>query len=312
MIGNTLGDIRVYIESLATESGRYFLVCGRTGDRPVPAAGLSFENRAVARAAARATEQYRAALRRYDPQVPTYDVIICEELPDDPPGRDRRWAADVDGDDPRRRPESAPIPRERRGAIDFCHTVAGVVFEAIAASSHAGLQTAVMETYLDVAETIDHPDELCLRLLESIATELDARLDPAEQASLLARAATTLPIESDRRGSRDEFESLVDVLAELQSVGLLDSARVSLAPDDFGSSGWSCSVRLEGYSLAAAPERIVTLPIVVELFARLSTRSITITDAERIDRPSPVAWRVRITTAETAHPRGLVCIRDRS
>jgi len=45
------------------------LRCGRAGDRPLPAAGNRFPDRATARAAARATEQYRSALRRYDPQV---------------------------------------------------------------------------------------------------------------------------------------------------------------------------------------------------------------------------------------------------
>jgi hypothetical protein len=53
MVGLTLVDIREHIEALATEGGQYYVVCGRTGDRPV--------------------------LRRYDPQVPSYDLIVCEE-----------------------------------------------------------------------------------------------------------------------------------------------------------------------------------------------------------------------------------------
>ncbi|MFC7194060.1 hypothetical protein ACFQL4_04340 [Halosimplex aquaticum] len=39
MIGTTLTDIRERIEALATEDGSYYVVCGRTGERPVPAAG---------------------------------------------------------------------------------------------------------------------------------------------------------------------------------------------------------------------------------------------------------------------------------
>lgn len=68
-----------HIEGLATADGRYYLAYGRTGDRPVPAAGNRFPDRATARAVARATEQYRSALRRYDPQVPYYNLIVCEE-----------------------------------------------------------------------------------------------------------------------------------------------------------------------------------------------------------------------------------------
>ncbi|SIS08644.1 hypothetical protein SAMN05421752_11082 [Natronorubrum thiooxidans] len=78
MMGETLGDIRHDIESLASDAGTYYLICGRTGERPVPAAGLYFESRSTARAATHATEQYRAVLRQYDPQVPYYDMIICE------------------------------------------------------------------------------------------------------------------------------------------------------------------------------------------------------------------------------------------
>lgn len=78
MTSETLRDTRALVEELATESGRYYLVCGRTGERPVPAAGLWFEDRASARAAAGATEQYRRLLRRYDPDLPRCDVIVCE------------------------------------------------------------------------------------------------------------------------------------------------------------------------------------------------------------------------------------------
>lgn len=82
MIGPTLGDVRGHIEALASADGDYYLVCGRSGDRPVPAASLRFGSRPAARAAARATEQYRRALRRYDSRLPVYDVIVCQDAPD--------------------------------------------------------------------------------------------------------------------------------------------------------------------------------------------------------------------------------------
>ena len=78
----TLVDIRDRIRALASEDGEFSLVCARYGDRPVPADGLRFDSRATARAAARETERYRAALRRYDPQLPYYDVIVRQEATD--------------------------------------------------------------------------------------------------------------------------------------------------------------------------------------------------------------------------------------
>lgn len=74
----SLKHLRQRIQSLASQTGTYYLACGRTGGRPVPAAGLYFDSRQTARAAAKATERYRERLRQYDPQLPYYDVIVCE------------------------------------------------------------------------------------------------------------------------------------------------------------------------------------------------------------------------------------------
>lgn len=79
MVDTPLTDIRADIESLSSESGKYYLVCARTGVQPVPAAGQRFTSRERARAGARAVERYRAALRRYDPRAPRHDVIVCKE-----------------------------------------------------------------------------------------------------------------------------------------------------------------------------------------------------------------------------------------
>jgi hypothetical protein len=301
MIGTTLGDIREHIESLASDDGRYYLRCGRFGDRPVPADDLTFQSRAAARAAARATEQYHATLRRYDPQMPFYDVIVCEKPVETAPAPPWEETPDDagDGDDS---PEVGETVAE--GIVDFCHTVAGVVFEAIAASSHVGLENAVMETYLETAETIDHPDELCLRLLESIATELDDRLNPAEQATLLRTAASNLPTESVGAGHVGE-KPLAGVLGDLQTAGLLDSYR--LQPQTGGpSDGVSWRVRLVGYALGRQSRRVVTLPLVVALFDRLATGSVTVTDAELIDEQT---WALTVATETTGPPCGLACAR---
>ena len=76
-----LVELRTRVEALASPTGEYVLRCRRLGDRPVPAAGLRFESRPAARVAARITEQYRAALRRYDPTLPRYDVVVHQECP---------------------------------------------------------------------------------------------------------------------------------------------------------------------------------------------------------------------------------------
>ncbi|MFD1525879.1 DUF7552 domain-containing protein [Halolamina salina] len=76
MTEGELCPLRRRIEALASERGEFYLVCSRYGDRPVPADGCRFESRAVARRAARLTEEYRSALRRYDPKLPQYDIVV--------------------------------------------------------------------------------------------------------------------------------------------------------------------------------------------------------------------------------------------
>ena len=78
MHDSTLTGIRDRIEALASADGRYYVACARTGDRPVPAAGHRFPDRGMAHVAAHLTGRYRARLRQYDPQVPQYDLIVCQ------------------------------------------------------------------------------------------------------------------------------------------------------------------------------------------------------------------------------------------
>lgn len=78
MTESALCRLRERIEALAIERGEFYLVCGRYGDRPVPAAGCRFESRSVAREAARLTEEYRAVLREYDPCLPKYDIVVSQ------------------------------------------------------------------------------------------------------------------------------------------------------------------------------------------------------------------------------------------
>ncbi|ATW88609.1 hypothetical protein halTADL_1856 [Halohasta litchfieldiae] len=293
MIGTTLSDIRAHIESLASPTGRYYLVCSRTGDRPVPADGLYFDSRPTARAAATATERYRTALRRYDLQLPAHDVIVSERAeairsPDDP---QYRLPGSVDADtvaDP------TPACDGDRSLIDFCHTVAGVVFETIADSPHTGVENAIMDRYLSLAETVDHPDECCLRLLEAVACELDSRLTPDQQADLLRAAATELPQPSPPDSGVDPLDA---ALSALQSVALLDEYTVDTREASCTATTWAVTV--DDYLLVSEATRVVTLPLVVELFRRLSTVGLRISAVERRGG-SPLMWQFTLTATPTA------------
>jgi len=73
---STLAALRATVESLAAPDGRYRVVGARRGEEPVPARGLRYDSRAAADRAARAAERYRAALREYDPRLPSYDLEV--------------------------------------------------------------------------------------------------------------------------------------------------------------------------------------------------------------------------------------------
>lgn len=73
-----LSAIRSRIKQLATTDGEYVVVCGRTGQQPVPVDGLAFPDRATAAEAAQTAMTYRALIRDYDPQAPLYDFIACQ------------------------------------------------------------------------------------------------------------------------------------------------------------------------------------------------------------------------------------------
>ena len=168
-----LRDLRAHIESLAVDDGTYTLVCGRHGDQPVPASGLWFPTRLVARQAARATTQYRAALRRYDPTLPRYDIVVCQGHPSttEPVSKSTRRGT---GSTHTAADSTAPADAEQsdRPLVTFCHRVAAAVFETLAADGYEDADTAFMAAYLAPAALQPTPYGLCLRLLERIATVL--------------------------------------------------------------------------------------------------------------------------------------------
>jgi hypothetical protein len=78
MVDARLTTIREQVERLAADAGEYYVVCGRTGERPVPVAGLRFPDRETATTAARTADAYRTVLRQYDPDAPVYDLVVCQ------------------------------------------------------------------------------------------------------------------------------------------------------------------------------------------------------------------------------------------
>jgi len=260
MVGPTLIDIREHIEGLATTDGQYYIVCGRTGDRPVPATGNQFPDRATARAAARATEQYRSALRRYDPQVPYYDLIVCEETRGDATAAHQRESTTETPktclSEPVITDSSTP---ERRDLVEFCHRVAGAVFETLSEAGYDRVETAVMDAYFEHAETVDNPDELCLCLLESMASELDERLSLGDQSEVLTGAAARLERPADDENPLDA------TLTALGDRGVIESYTRSPYSVDLDGGAGSIVVQISGYALSARDGCLPVLPVTLEL-----------------------------------------------
>ena len=304
MIGTTLLDIADHIESLAGEDGEFSLVCARYGDRPVPAAGLRFEGRETARAAARATEQYRDTLRRYDPELPFYDVIVRQEFaeppsrstgrddgvrapaPDDPEtfapddgeeppdelsdrivdGTPHRRAGGDEGSTDRRPADEAGGRGRARDRVEFCHAAAAATFEALSAGGHDRAESAVMDAYFSHAERVSDPDDLCLCLLEATAAALDRHLGPTAQAAVLADAAERLP-DPPEPSAADPVGAAFDRLA---AVGLVEGYERAgdAGPASEAGGPDDATVRISGYALSPTDGRVATLPAALEVCRR--------------------------------------------
>lgn len=258
MSGSTLADIRRHLESLSDPKGRYYLVCARTGERPFPADGLRFATRKTAAEAADAAAAYRSELRRWDERLPPRDFVVCEDPYLSPP-------ADL---------------------VDFCHAVAGTVFETLSARGYPDIENAVIDAYLAAAERVEDRDRLCLLLLECMAQEL-AALPTDEQASVLRAASDRL---SDPAAALDPLSGTLDRFARLTLIEDYDCRR----------DGDSWRVAVDGYELADS-EALPTLPFAVEYFRRNPDGTPAIREAER----DGDGWRFRLVD-DAATPDGLV------
>ena len=309
MVGTALVEIRDHIESLASDDGEYYLVCARYGDRPVPASDLRFNTRATARAAAQATTQYRQALRRYDPQVPYYDIVVCQAV-----GVQARCARIEQQrcDSPSTYPAvlAEPVvnrsPSVARELVEFCHRVAAAVFETLSECGYGAVESAIMDAYFAHAEELADPDGLCIRLLESMAVELADRFDPSEQVAFLSAAAERLEhgpgdeTGSPTRSSREQ--SVGESLSALRNAGLY--RRVGqLINTEASEQSTDLVIEVSGYALRPSDGRLSVLPIALTVHrcndAWIPTRvdasgdSVQITfraaeDPETLDHPGQV------------------------
>jgi len=270
MVGRTLDEIRRRLGEHASPDGRYYLACARTGERPVPSGEHRFPDRETATRAADLVDAYRDELRRYDPRLPHYDVIV-RELPS-------RTAA-PDG------PE-----RDHAGAAcrsEFCHEVTAAVFETLSGGGFRDAERAVMDTYLDAAETVTDPDDLCLLLLQSMGAVLDETLDAHEQEVVLNRAAGRL---SPAPAGADALD---DSLATVANAGLLADYSID-GPAD------ARTVSLDGYALSRS-RHVLTLPVAVELLRRRPGADLRFAPTSG-DRPG---FRVALADRARHDPRGL-------
>lgn len=294
MVGTTLVDLREHVEALASADSEYIVVCGRTGERPVPISSLRFAERATARSAARVAEQYREALRRYDPQLPHHDLIVCQDA-------GRLQSSRQTPREMARRTLSKPVlddgspTAERRDRVEFCHGVAAAVFETLSEEGYDSVERAVIDAYFDLAETIADPNDLCLCLLEGMARELARQLVPAEQAAVLAEAATRL-------APTDEADRPVEAtLSVLEDRGLLGSYTRSSSSGGHDDGTRSVVVRLSEYTLTPCDGALPVLPLVVELHRHepdWAPSSLLVVDVDE-------GWQVTIVLSREPDQSGL-------
>lgn len=304
MIGATLTELRDRIDALASADGEYFLVCSRTGERPVPVAGKRFATREMGRTAARIAQQYRAALRRYDPQVPHYDLVVCQDAEPLITGSAPESGSQTESEEPTNWTLSEPVVTsgrpspERRKLVEFCHSAAAAVLETLSEDGYDAVETAVMDAYFDLAETIADPDDLCVCLLENMAIELDDRLQPTDQAAVLASAATRL---SPAEPTEKAVSTTLWTLGDCGLVRGYTRSPWSTALDD-GTK--SIVVWLSEYALTPLDDQFPVLPIILELYRHQPDwlpSSVQVVDADD-------GWRLTLVQAREAQPSGLASV----
>ncbi|MFC6954312.1 DUF7552 domain-containing protein [Halorubellus litoreus] len=71
-------EARETIADLAADDGEFVVVGKDTGVSPDPVSSVTFDAYEAAERARDAAARYRAAMRDVDPDLPTYDLVVCE------------------------------------------------------------------------------------------------------------------------------------------------------------------------------------------------------------------------------------------
>ncbi|WP_336034889.1 DUF7552 domain-containing protein [Halobacterium yunchengense] len=199
-MGDDLRSMRDRIDAFAEASGRFYVACARTGERPFPVGGLRFADRETAAAAADLAQSYRDTLERYDPRAPRYDLVVHEET------------------DPR--------PPERAPALpDACHDVTGAVFESLSALGHRDAERAVLDAYFAAAESTTDLDDLAVVLLRCTARTLADDLAPGDQADVLRDAARRTDVAADATTVDDALAAVAGADLAADVAGTADGWR---------------------------------------------------------------------------------------
>ena len=73
----TIRQARERIEAVAVDHGDFGVACKDTGCSPAPVTDVTFETFEAAELACLSARAYRSALRRLDPSLPEYDLVVC-------------------------------------------------------------------------------------------------------------------------------------------------------------------------------------------------------------------------------------------
>jgi hypothetical protein len=78
----TVREARETIAALAVENGEFIVAGKDTGVSPEPVSSVAFETYETAERARDAAVRYRAGMRDVDPDLPNYDLVVCERRTD--------------------------------------------------------------------------------------------------------------------------------------------------------------------------------------------------------------------------------------
>jgi len=76
-VRETLRRTRERIETVAVADGNYGVACKDSGYSPAPVTDATFDTFEAAELACLSARAYRSALRRLDPSLPAYDLVVC-------------------------------------------------------------------------------------------------------------------------------------------------------------------------------------------------------------------------------------------